>query len=153
MGRMTCSSTLQIPHPRNHHSAPGSITWLSLSGKSYFPAHIGTQISMLPPHMTFYLHPETPGKPAPRSSGTLGSHWLMGNRNHKPAGSIPPEATPQNWAPWSPCRKLGLGTPAAFRACSPEPASHWTAFPEAQTGYQAPRLLLPKGLVPPPPCL
>jgi hypothetical protein len=104
MGRMTCSSTLLIPHPWSPLTAPGSIMWYSLGSKSYFPAHTGIQSSMLLPTTwpaTFTL--KLQGNQHPCASRTLGFHYSTGNRRHKPLGLVSPEATPQNWVPWSPC--------------------------------------------------
>jgi hypothetical protein len=55
--------------------------------------------------MTYYLHPETPGKPAPCASRTLGSHCSTGNRRCKSAGLASTEAH------WDLCGRLGLNSP------------------------------------------
>jgi hypothetical protein len=153
MGRMDCSSTLLISHPRSHCTALGFIAWYSLGGKSYFLVHIGTPCSMLfpttwPANFTLKLQ----GNWHPCASRTLSSCCSTGNRRHKPATSVSPDATPQNWASWSPCERLGPGTPAAHRLGSPEPSqqqSNWTEIPGTHAGNQAPGLLLPIDLVPP----
>jgi hypothetical protein len=55
------------------------------------------------------------GKQHPCVSRTHGSHSHVGNRRHKPAGSVAPEAAPLNCAPWSPCRKSDPRAPATQR--------------------------------------
>jgi hypothetical protein len=66
-------------------------------------------------------------------------HCSMGNRRHKPAGSVSLEATPQNCALWKQSKKSGPKTPAACRLGSSKPSwqlSHWTVLPEAYAGYR-----------------
>jgi hypothetical protein len=99
-GRMTHSSTLPIPCPWSLWVAPVSITWCSLGGKSCFPAHIGTQGSMLPTTTqpaTFTLKHQ--GNRCPGISRTQGSHCSRGNRKHKPAGLVFLKVVSLNYAP------------------------------------------------------
>jgi hypothetical protein len=81
--------------------------------KSCIPARIGTQSSMFPHYTTCYLHPEMPGKTAPRVSRTYCSCCSMGNRRLKSAGLVLLSQQP------------GPRTPAVCRQASRPQSSHY----------------------------
>jgi hypothetical protein len=137
---MTHSSTLPTPCPWSCHTAPSSITWPSLGGKSYFPAHIGTQCSMLPQPHDLLASPwnsretGTPvqGGPSAPIAGTANSLGFSTElRSLKPMLGILAQELPQ----------------LAGLVLLSWQQSHWTALPEAWAENQAQDLPLLADLV------
>jgi hypothetical protein len=93
VGRMIHSSTLLIPYPWGCCMA--KVPLLTLSSKSCFLAHTGTQSSTLSATTqlaTFTL----------RCQGNQCSCCSMGSRRHKPAGTVPLAVATLSCALWSP---------------------------------------------------
>jgi hypothetical protein len=93
---------------------PGSIIQCSTES----PASWHTQEHRAPHspyYRTHYLHFEMSGKPVPLKIKTCDLHWSTGNRRHKPAGLVPPEAEPLDCASWSLCGKSVPRTPTISR--------------------------------------
>jgi hypothetical protein len=138
MGRTTYSSILMILHPWSCHTAPGSITWHSLGGKSYFLAHKGTQSSRLPP-TTWLLPPPW----SSRESGTLCKQDHQQQKAQASRLGFPGSNT-MELSSLKSRQEIGPGTPTACRlgsfktSCQQEPLNWDSRSPCGKSGTRAP---------------
>jgi hypothetical protein len=110
--------------------------------------HIGTWSSMLPSStwpgsLTLKLL----GNRHHYVNRTQGSSCSMGNRRHKPASSLPPEAVMLKCSSWSPCGKPGSRTPVACGLGSPQLSKqqhHRTVLSKACAGIRPQDSYCPK---------
>jgi hypothetical protein len=148
MGRMTCSSTLLIPHPWSFCTAPGYITWHSaVTPASQLTQELGAphypQIHDLLPSPWNTKETVAPVQTGPMATAapwvTKGGRQQARYSQKQHHWTVLPEDCAENQAP-----ELPLPTGLVLLCLQ----HYWTTFLEPKPGRQGPEPLLSKGLVP-----